>query len=257
MLIDIEVDKKGFLNGLALAGKNMDFAESLALNRTANIVRDRLKKLMTEKLDRPTPKTLASNLVVYSKKTDKEKSVLIFINDGQRGRTDAAKGTAPVKYLSPLIEGGPRNVKRTETALKMNPLLFTKSQSNKTHVAPSTKIPRDPFGNLPKGQYTKILSDMRAGVEGNRAYKKRGAYKGRASYYIRPGSPVVFLRAGRVVIPALVAIKAPNYKKILPWYETVEKTWDDNIQEQTEIAIYEAITKGFEKQVFTGSLMEK
>jgi hypothetical protein len=156
-----------------LASKQVPFATSLALNRTAFIARDSLKRELYKVFDRPTPFTVNSLYTIPS-----TKSRLTAVVEH---KDFAGKGTPASKYLRAEIEGGSRGMKRSEVALA------AKTGFSKLYYNPSKYTERDAYGSMSGAQIVKLLSNLQAfGEQGYRAnltgktkknQRKRGTYR--------------------------------------------------------------------------------
>lgn len=156
-----------------MAEKQVPFATSLAINKTAVIARDTLKQELYKVFDRPTPFTTNSLYMVPSNK----KNLRAIVEH----KEFAGKGTPASKYLRAEIEGGQRRMKRSERALAL------RGGYGSLFYNPSKYTERDAYGNLSGAQIVKILSTVKAfGEQGYRAnlsdktrksQKKRGTLK--------------------------------------------------------------------------------
>lgn len=151
-MIEIKVDTSG-LDRLArqwqAKAKQIPFATSLAINRTAQEVRKAEQHEIQDSFDRPTPTTLNSIRVINSTKATLKATVYV--------QNELGKGNAPSKYLLTTITGGFRASKRYENALRAAGVL-----PEGMVTVPGKAAIIDQFGNMSRGQIVQILSYFKA-----------------------------------------------------------------------------------------------
>lgn len=118
-----------------------------ALNKTAFEIRDAERKEMTRVFDRPTPFTLNSVYYRYATMAKPEAFVAI------KRSSDA------FHYIRPQIYGGNRPQTRFEYMLRRQGIL---GQGEVVVPAPGSGVRRDMYGNMARGQYVEILSQLKA-----------------------------------------------------------------------------------------------
>jgi hypothetical protein len=165
----------------AIEREQLPFATALALTRTAQRVAQDLRDQIAQKLDRPTPYTLAGVFVSPAKKTDSSPIAVAGIKTNQS------------QYLDPLFAGSGRDFKKFEIKLR----------SGTTQVVPSIYAKLNGFGNLNKGLLLSAIAD----AEGQQS-----------KYFI--GSPQdlprgLYERVGKAVKPLLIFIDEASYAKTL------------------------------------------
>lgn len=240
MNIELTIDSHQFKAWLsAFERKQVPFATSIALNNTAFACQKQVKAEMGRVFDAPTPFTINSIYVKKSKKTNLVAKVYV--------RDSASKGTPPSKYLKAEVEGGKRHFKRSEKALQMRGM--TKSSD---YLMPGNYASRDQYGNMRRGEITKILSGIggftEQGYDANATGSRRSKKKGNAKRYafIKPrggNRPIaIYERAGKSLKPILfIQRKEPRYKKRLNFYRIVESTANTRIQYEFMRAMKRAI----------------
>ena len=140
-LVKIDVDADNVLSRqfTELERKNLPFAIVQAVNATAFEIRQVWARTAARVFDRPRAMTI--NAAQYTKATKQRLYATIFLRD------EAPKGTAPVKYLFPEVEGGERNETRFERALR-----FAGKLPSGMSVVPGKGVKLDPviasFGEL-------------------------------------------------------------------------------------------------------------
>lgn len=143
-----------------LAPKQWKFATAVALTKTAQRVKAAEISEMRRAFDRPTPFTL--NSLYLTRATPSNQEARVWFKDW------APKGTPAGKYLLPEVHGGDRNHKRFEQLLQHARLLPLGRS-----LVPASAAPLDQYGNVARGLYTKILSQLRAQFDPANNTKRR------------------------------------------------------------------------------------
>lgn len=126
--MQVDSNIREIIKGLSdLERKQLPYAQSVALNRTAFQAREDMKHQMQAKLDRPTPYTLRS--VRVKKATKRKLEAIVFINEAQ------------AEYLQYVFTGK------------------TKFPKRKALVTPSKNTRLNKYGNMPRGKLQRLLSD--------------------------------------------------------------------------------------------------
>lgn len=210
-----------------------------ALNKTAFDIRDMEKYEMEKVFDRPTPFTLNSVYLGYATQSKPEAFVAI------------KRSSSMYHYIRPNIYGGDRPQKRFELMLRRIGIL---GQNEVTVPAPGSGVRRDMYGNMARGQYVEILSQLQAfylaGSQQNetpnsRARNVKKHYKAR--YFVarkgesrvgggswKGGEKVQHLKTGiwakyktvfgSAIKPVLFFAPKASYKRIYDFYGVAEKT---------------------------------
>ena len=204
--------------------RQLPFVIAKALTATAQDAKAALRTAMPAAYDRPTPWTLNSLYVSPATKANLEARV--FLKDQASGGTPAAK------YLGPSIFGGQRRTKGVERLLTGMGVL-----PQGMAVVPASGAEIDSYGNMKRGQYTKIIKQIKTdGLTGPSIAAKKRKSKVRATYFVAvPGvsklHPGVWERAGSSkgggVRPVMLFIKVPAYKKQFDFFGLTEKTIRD------------------------------
>jgi len=234
MRFDVRGDTKEIERALTqLQRKQVPFARTLAMTWTAQDVQRVQRMSLRVRLNAPTRRTL--NSVRVKPATKREQSAYIWIKD------DSPKGTAPIKYLEPLIYGTRRNFKRHEKALHRLGLLPAG-----WYTVPGEGARLNRFGNLTGAMYSKILSDLKASPD---AHQNRNSEKKRARFFIlrSGGKPVgVYERTGKKrgsirSILHFVPTK-PSYSKTLPFFNIAEGVSSRQFAPNFERALAQALS---------------
>lgn len=210
MKITVKDTSAAFVEAMNKRSGNIAFASAVALTRTAQKVKAAQIDLMRQKLDRPTKWTLNSLMLKPASKTKLEAVV----------QTKEGFGSVPAgRYLSPLIEGGPRREKSSEKRLK-------------SYWTPARGAELDGSGNVRGSTMNKVLSQLklRADPTQNASSSKRSKSKRKSdAYFVQNG--IVFQRKGEAKpVPYLILVqKLPTYRKMLPWYETAQEVINQSL----------------------------
>lgn len=209
-----------FLAALEKAKKAADFAEVVALTRTARatagssttggfVSRGFLSEEAAQVFDRPTPFTLGG---FYWRPAQADRKAFIVGVKDMGGHTPAAK------FLRAEIMGGARRPKRSENALAGLALNQTAGNRGGFWV-PGPGVKLDQYGNVPGGTIRRILSDLRVAGDQSRTDKSRKRNKRyRAERYFVPTvasglHPAVWVEREGKIAPALLFIAQPTYAK--------------------------------------------
>lgn len=210
MRFTVKETSSGFLANMEQRAKDIRFAASLALTRTAYKVKAAQVALMREKLDRPTPFALNSLYVKAAKKDRLFAEV----------ETKLGFGSVPAgRFLSPLIEGGERRMKAHEKLLN-------------SYTGPSRYAPKDAYGNVPGSFYKKVLSQLHASSDPlqNATDSRRSKKKRQAETFYRVGNVILSRKGKADPKPMLFLVrKVPTYKRMLPWYEVGQEVIDQTL----------------------------
>ena len=179
MQIDVRVDLKNaerYLQGLRK--DQVPFATAYALTQTAKDSQQRIVDDMRRSFDRPKPFTLNGTFVSPATKSRLEATVKLKDGYARGGGENSKRGT-PDKYLRAQVQGGARRNTAFERMLIHNGLMPPGYFAIPTNLAP-----RDAFGNVPPGYYTRIMSQLGVGDEFQRA--RRGKQKPRRPMSVGP-----------------------------------------------------------------------
>lgn len=200
---------------LSRLGRQAPFVVAYALTLSAKDGREKLKAELPSIFDRPTPWTMNSTRVEPARKKDREPTSAVYF------REFAHKGTPAAKYLGPQVYAGERRDKRSERALKYANILPPHMQT-----VPGQAADLDAYGNMKRGQITKILSHVRASTDSaqnrSRTRKSRGRRRKEQYFAATPGSPRtahlhpgIYKRRdfamGSAIKPVLMFVDKPNY----------------------------------------------
>lgn len=231
----------------ALEKKQLPFAISLAINRTAIKVKEAQEHEIKDVFDRPTQYIQRSVFVKPS--TKKDLTAIVGIKD------QATKSVPPSKILSAEVAGGERRLKRYEKALRAVGAL-----PHGYVTVPGKGATLDAYGNISRGQIVQILSYFKAfpesGYKANstdesRAKLKRGTKRKLGiSYFVgRPSDgklPLgiwqrVHYGFGTRVSPILIFIPSTLYEPIYDFDFVSENIVEKEFNNEFNKALIEAI----------------
>lgn len=225
------------LNGFA---DQIPFATSLAINRTAELVKKAVVDEMKKVFDRPTPFTLNSLYVTPSTK-DKLEAVVWLKDEYSVGN----QGTPATKYLGPEIFGGARRAKSHERRLRDKGMLGSGMFAVPAQGAEGLL---NRYGNLEGGLIWQMMSSLKInrdiGYQSNETAKSRKRNRSRARYFILGGDRPLGIASrptGGVLQPFVWFVKSPSYTPRLNFFAIAEKAIDENLEKQLSKAIRYAI----------------
>lgn len=241
MDISVKVDIRGALKQLAdIKDRQLPFATSLAINRTAQKVREREQHEIRDVFDRPTPFIQNSIFIKPSNKVNL--TAKVGIKDNGFG-----KGIPAIKPLEAEIVGGERRLKRYEVALRSIGVL-----PDGYVTVPGDGAEIDAFGNMKAGQIRQLLSYFRANrdvgstsnsTDATRAKLARGTKKRAGiSYFVgKPGDAplgiwrrttpgALFTGPSKPLMPILIFVQSARYEAIYDFdfvaRQTIEREFD-------------------------------
>lgn len=237
----VEIDAAAVTRALAEMQNQIPFATSLAINKTAQLVRRAIVTEMKRVFDRPTPFALNSLFIEVSTKT--KLNAKVWLKDGYNEGFD---GTPAVKYLTPEIYGGPRRAKSHERRLRDSGILGSSMFAAPARGAQGLL---NRYGNLSGGIIRQMTSGLgideeRAGYQSNITDRSRRRNKRRGKYFVMGGErPVGISRrvSGGGLQPFLWFVRAPNYRPRLDFFGVAQKVIDENLEKELEKAINNAI----------------
>lgn len=208
------INADSVIASLESKGRRLSDVVRFAVNDTIDdmIVSERVE--MRRVFDNPRPYTLNALYPRYAGKRNN------LIDAGIAFREFGVKGTPAYKYLTPHIKGGTRRVKRSEKALRD----IVGILGADTYTVQGRNYEKDQYGDIPGGQYTRMLAELGVlgvGLGGSKSQRnpRRKGDKKFDLMYRKDGRPfaVAEFRAGTRVI-MLVFTAAPQYKKRYDFY---------------------------------------
>lgn len=252
--INVTTDIRQAIGALdATFAKQVPFATSLSINRTAKDVKAAEEADIRSLFDRPTPFTQRSVFMRPGNKAKPEAMVWLKDDFGTRQH-----------YLVPHVHGGPRNLKRFESKLRRVGVLPAGM-----FIVPGAACPLDAFGNIARGIIQQVLSYLsaaedvagftqnttdrtRKGLEqrlGRRLFNAQGisgqlvVYRGagdttrrvrlgkdgqNVAFHGKLPQPGIWVRAafergGDAIRPLFIFVRQPTYRKRWDFFGTAEK----------------------------------
>jgi hypothetical protein len=190
------------------------YAVAQAMTDSAKAGQKAITDSMSRYIDRPTPFTQRSTYVSFAN-PNKLRAEVGF-------KQFATKGTPAGKYLSAMARGGDRSHKRSESVLRGAGAI-----GRGQYIVPRREWQGDPYGNVPRGTMTMVLSQLKAfntagatlnasnSVRSRRKRETAGQFfmsrSGRAILYRPPGGD-----SRDVETAFMVLDDAPNHEKRFP-----------------------------------------
>ena len=197
-----------------LTDLQLRFAVAQAMTDAAKAGDRKIRSDMSRYIDRPTPFTVNSTYVSFAN-PNRMRAEVGF-------KQFATKGTPAGKYLSAMSRGGDRSQKRSESILRGAGAIRSGQ-----YITPLRGWQGDPYGNVPRGTYTMMISQLKAfggslsymnASNSKRSQRKRAtagqffmSRSGRAILYRAPGG-------GRdnTETAFMVLDQAPNHERRFP-----------------------------------------
>ena len=142
-----------------------------------------------------------------------------IIEAGIAFRENQKGGTPAFKYLTPHIKGGHRRMKRSEKGLQALGILGQNYQT-----VQGDEFGRDQYGDIPGGQYTRMLAELGAGGIGLQGAKsmRNPRTKGNKRFFVmrrQDGRPFAIAeKRGDQSVIMLVFTGKPTYKQRYDFY---------------------------------------
>lgn len=244
------------------AAGQVPFALSVALNKTAEKARLKVRSEMPSVFDRPTPWVLNSLRVKRSTKTNLT---------AELAYKDKNSVESSRSMVEPHVFGGRRHFKAMEARL-MNMGYMPKGYN----AVPGGAAKLDAYGNMSRGQISQLLNVLGTYTEAGynkanantvarlaKGNTKRGVYG--FTYWVNPVGgvkgkhlqPGVYQRIstafGSSLKPILIFVRRASYKQRLDFYGIVKETVDKNFVPEFRTAFAEAMRTAFPTQ--QGSLL--
>lgn len=232
--VSYKVDASDIMRNIrALAADDAPMVTAYALTKTGQDIKVAEVDSMKEVFDRPSRFTLNS---LYLKTATKRDLVAeVFFKEGF--------GSVPAwRYLGPQVEGGSRVHKSHEKRLIAAGLM-----KSDEYAVPGSGAKLDGSGNMSGPTIVRILSQVQAaetsaGVTANTTAKslKRAKKRNIGRYFVlRPDgsgragrnvAPGIYFRAGPAdMVPVILFVRQPRYKKRYPFFEVAEKTFNGRL----------------------------
>lgn len=231
MPITLRVDTSDVMRAIRqLRREDAPFVTAYALTQTAKDIKAAEIASMKSVFDRPSRFTL--NAIYLKPATKNDLVAMVYFKDGF--------GSIPAwRYLGPQVEGGGRSHKAHEKRL-----IRAGHMKSDEFAVPGAGAKLDQYGNISGPTIEKILSHVQAaeqfaGYQANATNSRRSKAKRRkgGTYFVlRPDgngrargnvAPGIYLRQKlNEIVPVIMFVKAPKYRKRFPFYETARQVFD-------------------------------
>ncbi len=226
MRVSVRVDTRDFVQGLDDVGrKQIPFALALALTRTAQEAQKQQEFALRQDLDRPVPYTLRSLFVSPAKAKDAVPTAIIGFKDSRGANLAAAR------YLIANVEGGTKNDKRSEAALRKRGILPSGYQ-----VVPGRGAKLDRYGNQTRREVNRVLKAI--GPDG----------KGKGTNFFtlpprfgRPGGVFERISNNKKLRPVMIFVRNPRYSVRYPFFDINEKVFRSRLQRNFGRSLQQAL----------------
>jgi len=152
-MLDLRLDTIGIDRAAGqlalLTDKQFRYAVAQSMTDTAKAAQTKLKQETPRHVDRPTPFTVNATYVLFANPNNMRAEVGF--------KQFATKGTPAGKYLSAMAKGGDRSHKRSESVLR-----YAEAIGRSQFIVPRREWQGDPYGNVPRGTHTMMLSQLKA-----------------------------------------------------------------------------------------------
>ena len=190
------------------------FAVAQAMTDAAKAADSKIRNDMSRYIDRPTPFTATSTYVTFAN-PNRLRAEVGF-------KQFATKGTPAGVYLSAMARGGDRSHKRSETVLRTGGAI-----GSSQYIVPLRAWQGDPYGNVPRGTMSMVLSQLKA-YRGDRSYLNASG-SARSQRKRQTAGQFFMSRSGRAILyrppgggrdttetAFMVLDDAPNYERRFP-----------------------------------------
>jgi len=198
-----------------MGSKQVPFAASVAINKTAGQVDDRLKREMAGAFKSPSPYVSRSTFIQRSTKTNLTATV------GLKDQKPSG-GTAPAVLLKEHFTGGLRGNKPYEKAI-----IVMSGMPSGWRAIPGGGIKKDAYGNPNRKEIGEMLGALRSRMQ---VFKGRGKKVALVGYFIVPVGaqshlvPGIYKRVARGALAAMfIFVKSASYRKVLDLQRTADQ----------------------------------
>lgn len=148
--VAVNFDGDSVINRLMASKVNLTNVVKYALSDTVDDLLLVEKMEMKRVFNNPRPYTVNALFGKYPSSAG-----VGIMKAGIAAREFAGKGTPAYKYLNPNIHGGFRRMKRSEKGLQSMGIL-----PSGVMTVQGRNFPRDAYGDIPGGQYTRMLAEL-------------------------------------------------------------------------------------------------
>jgi len=237
-------------------GKGLKYAIATAMTKTAVAAKYAFDKVLSSKLDRPTPQT--QHATRYQAATKNRQEYDVFVKGADWNWQTRGKVVEPSEYLKALTQGGYRANKKSEMLLRAKGILPPGWQ-----MEPGDDAKLNAYGNIPGGTYVQVLSAMRAlrdqgstenrrtdGRTGRNPARDKRRAKTQRDYFvlwsIKTKTPLgIYTRKGKRGVAQLFKFvpKRARYSKVLDFKGTIEATFNQVFEGHFRDALWTMLQK--------------
>ncbi len=218
--LNIKVDIKRATRRLNdIENRQIPFATALAMTLTVKDAQKEITSEIPRAFDRPTRQTKTSVRAITASKRDwPNLTASVAIKD------EFFTGVPAEKWLKAETRGGARRHTRFERAL-----ISSGHMPSGMYAVPAKRFRLNRFGNVPKGWHTRILSQIRSGIDPTQ-YRRQGD---KAEFFALPKGrgklPAgIWQRKGKGknswITLIFAYVRAPRYRKRLRFWRIAENT---------------------------------
>lgn len=232
-MLKISVNTRDVMRSLRqLRREDAPIVTAYALTKTAQDIKAAEVASMKSVFDRPSRFTL--NALYMKPATKRDLVAVVYFKEGF--------GSIPAwRYLGPQVEGGSRQHKSHEKRL-----IRAGHMKPDEYAVPGAGAKLDQYGNISGPTIERILSHVQAaeqfaGYQANATGSRRSRAKRKKSgtyFVLRPDgtgrsrgsvAPGIYLRQNvNQIVPVIMFVKAPRYRKRFPFYETAQHVFRAN-----------------------------
>lgn len=180
----VNFDGDAVINRLMASKVNLTNVVKYALSDTVDDLLLVEKMEMKRVFNNPRPYTVNALFGKYPSSAG-----VGIMRAGIAAREFAGKGTPAYKYLNPNIHGGLRRMKRSEKGLQAMGIL-----PDGVMTIQGRDYPRDSYGDIPGGQYTRMLAELGVVANGGAGLAALTGSKAKAKPRKNPSSQFFVMR---------------------------------------------------------------
>jgi hypothetical protein len=258
-MLKFEIDTKTMLAAMDTSVRQAQYSAMVAVNKSAEIAKEEVRKEMRRVFDRPTPWFMNSLRVKAARDRSKPVAELAYKDAWSNSAGEVGGRT----MVQPHVDGGNRHYKGMEVRLNRIGIL-----PNGWNTVPGGAAKLDANGNMSPGQISQLLNVLGSYTESgfNKANintRKRLA-KGNAkknvygfTYWVNPVGgmqgrhlqPGVYQRVttgfGTSLKPILIFVKQAKYKSRLNFYGIAQGAFSKAYPDQFSTAFDQAMRTAF------------
>ena len=189
---------------------NLEKVVKYALSDTVDDLLLVEKMEMKRAFDNPRPYTVNSLFGKYPSSRG-----VGVINAGIAAREFAGKGTPAYKYLMPNIKGGKRRLKRSEKGLQAMGIL-----PDGVMTIQGRNFARDSYGDIPGGQYTRMLAELGVVANGGAGLASQTGSKGQKKPRKNPNTQFFVMKRRKGDRPFAIAERRGKQINIMLVFQT-------------------------------------